>query len=243
MPAPQLFSLTLALLFAIINGHRVQRHFLCSGIEAVITGLTRKGVTHWPVCPRQIPLRRVLRGLVPRLKIAVLAPKSRIRPRVLQAGDRKNKYGELSEWSMVQHSKWSTRLFVLSTSKSSSHAGLSQFKKVNILLFCPVVLSSVFFRISGLTYGELSEWSKVQHSKCCVPKRNLGFESLTLRQKRRHTAVLRHDAFFLKAYRRQHFSCLTTGFPAVPRAAPGPSPSWRRSAVLTGNPDGRRCSP
>ena len=31
-------------------------------------------------------------------------------------------------------------------------------------------------------HGELSEWSKVQHSKCCVPKRNLGFESLTLRQ-------------------------------------------------------------
>lgn len=37
------------------------------------------------------------------------------------------------------------------------------------------------------------------------PERDLGFESLTLRQKRRHTAVLRHDAFFLKAYRRQHF--------------------------------------
>lgn len=31
-------------------------------------------------------------------------------------------------------------------------------------------------------YGELSEWSKVQHSKCCVPKRDPGFESLTLRQ-------------------------------------------------------------
>lgn len=30
-------------------------------------------------------------------------------------------------------------------------------------------------------YGELSEWSKVQHSKCCVRK-YLGFESLTLRQ-------------------------------------------------------------
>ncbi len=56
-------------------------------------------------------------------------------------------------------------------------------KKVNILLFCPVVLSSVFFRISGLTYGELSEWSKVQHSKCRVHKMYLGFESLTLRQK------------------------------------------------------------
>ena len=65
------------------------------------------------------------------------------------------------------HSKWSTRLFISSTRKPSSHAGLSQFKKVNILLFCPVVLSSVFFRISGLTYGELSEWSKVQHSKSC----------------------------------------------------------------------------
>ena len=44
------------------------------------------------------------------------------------------------------HSKWSTRLFVLSTRKSSRDAGLSQFKKVNILLFCPVVLSSVFFQ-------------------------------------------------------------------------------------------------
>ncbi len=33
-------------------------------------------------------------------------------------------------------------------------------------------------------HGELSEWSKVQHLKCCVPKRNLGFESLTLRQKK-----------------------------------------------------------
>ena len=43
-------------------------------------------------------------------------------------------------------SKWSTRLFVLSTRKSSRDAGLSQFKKVNILLFCPVVLSSVFFQ-------------------------------------------------------------------------------------------------
>ena len=43
-------------------------------------------------------------------------------------------------------SKWSTRLFVLSTPKPSSNAGLSQFKKVNILLLCPVVLSLVFFQ-------------------------------------------------------------------------------------------------
>ena len=37
-------------------------------------------------------------------------------------------------------------LVVSSAGKPSSHAGLSQFKKVNILLFCPVVLSSVFFQ-------------------------------------------------------------------------------------------------
>ena len=43
--------------------------------------------------------------------------------------------------------------------------------------------STVFYQNSEIQkYGELSEWSKVQHSKCCVPKRNLGFESLTLRQ-------------------------------------------------------------
>ena len=40
-----------------------------------------------------------------------------------------------------------------------------------------------FKRKRNYIHGELSEWSKVQHSKCCVPKRNLGFESLTLRQK------------------------------------------------------------
>lgn len=42
-------------------------------------------------------------------------------------------------------SKWSTRLFVLSTRKPSSLAGLSQFKKVNILLFFPSVLSKALF--------------------------------------------------------------------------------------------------
>ena len=46
-------------------------------------------------------------------------------------------------------------------------------------------------------HGELSEWSKVQHSKCCVPKRNLGFESLTLRQ-RRHKLCIACDDFFVK---------------------------------------------
>ena len=48
---------------------------------------------------------------------------------------------------------------------------------------CVFFLHSSGARITLEVYGELSEWSKVQHSKCCVPKRNLGFESLTLRQK------------------------------------------------------------
>ena len=48
---------------------------------------------------------------------------------------------------------------------------------------------------AGITlevYGELSERSKVRHSKCRVPKRNLGFESLTLRQKPSHIKAFAH---------------------------------------------------
>ena len=58
--------------------------------------------------------------------------------------------------------------------------------------------SCVFFLHSsgaGITleiYGELSERSKVRHSKCRVPKRNLGFESLTLRQKPSHIKAFAH---------------------------------------------------
>ena len=48
---------------------------------------------------------------------------------------------------------------------------------------CVFFLHSSGARITLEVYGELSERSKVQHSKCCVPTRNLGFESLTLRHK------------------------------------------------------------
>ena len=48
---------------------------------------------------------------------------------------------------------------------------------------CVFFLHSSGARITLEIYGELSERSKVRHSKCRVPKRNLGFESLTLRQK------------------------------------------------------------
>ena len=47
------------------------------------------------------------------------------------------------------HSKWSGKLSVSSTSNSSVYAGLPRFKKVNSLLFCPVVLPSVFGGNSG----------------------------------------------------------------------------------------------
>ena len=46
---------------------------------------------------------------------------------------------------------------------------------------CVFFLRSSGARITLEIYGELSERSKVRHSKCRVPKRNLGFESLTLR--------------------------------------------------------------
>ena len=50
-------------------------------------------------------------------------------------------FGDVPKWLKGPHSKWSSRLFVLSARKPSSDAGLSQFKKVNILLFCPQYFS------------------------------------------------------------------------------------------------------
>ena len=63
--------------------------------------------------------------------------------------------------------------------------------------------SCVFFLHSsgaGITlevYGELSERSKVRHSKCRVPKRNLGFESLTLRHVKTHFCLPRQRCVFV----------------------------------------------
>ena len=63
---------------------------------------------------------------------------------------------------------------------------------------CVFFLHSSGARITLEIYGELSERSKVRHSKCRVPKRNLGFESLTLRQKPSHIKALRpYDWAFL----------------------------------------------
>ena len=61
---------------------------------------------------------------------------------------------------------------------------------------CVFFLHSSGARITLEIYGELSERSKVRHSKCRVPKRNLGFESLTLRQKPSHIKAFAHMTGF-----------------------------------------------
>ena len=83
---------------------------------------------------------------------------------------------------------------------------------------CVFFLHSSGARITLEVYGELSERSKVRHSKCRVPKRNLGFESLTLRQKKPvNKPVYRLFNFCLKGKARTIF-----GF------------QGRKSAVLPG---------
>ena len=83
---------------------------------------------------------------------------------------------------------------------------------------CVFFLHSSGARITLEIYGELSERSKVRHSKCRVPKRNLGFESLTLRHKKPvNKPVYRLFNFCLKGKARTIF-----GF------------QGRKSAVLPG---------
>ena len=92
--------------------------------------------------------------------------------------------------------------------------------------------SCVFFLHSsgaGITlevYGELSERSKVRHSKCRVPKRNLGFESLTLRQKPSHIKAFAHMTglfFSLKVTSAYMIFGKSSG--AASRSAPAASPA------------------
>ena len=65
------------------------------------------------------------------------------------------------------------------------------FARVRISQF-HIVLACFSCILPEQVYGELSERSKVRHSKCRVPKRNLGFESLTLRQKPSHIKAFAH---------------------------------------------------
>ena len=85
---------------------------------------------------------------------------------------------------------WKLRPFrplKMSTAQGFARVRISQF---HIVLACCLA----FFqnRIYTEIHGELSERSKVRHSKCRVPKRNLGFESLTLRQKPSHIKAFAH---------------------------------------------------
>ena len=56
--------------------------------------------------------------------------------------------------------------------------------------------------------GELSEWSKVQHSKCCVLTKHPGFESLTLRQQQDRKFCLRSCFFYYQSVL-YHFRCVS----------------------------------
>ena len=77
-------------------------------------------------------------------------------------------YGELSEWSKVQHSKDSIPKVRTSANFSDCTRDPPGSNFQNFISFLRVVL---LFSKTGYTheiYGELSEWSKVQHSKCAL---------------------------------------------------------------------------
>ena len=80
-------------------------------------------------------------------------------------------------------SKFFEELAVCSAKKAHKYRVFSGSKIKYFVVLSVSSFQKFLERMRNYIHGELSEWSKVQHSKCCVPKRNLGFESLTLRQK------------------------------------------------------------
>ena len=92
-------------------------------------------------------------------------------------------YGDVPKRLKGPHSKFFEELAVCSAKKAHKYRVFSG-SKIEYFVVLSVSSFQKFLEIMrNYIHGELSEWSKVQHSKCCVPKRNLGFESLTLRQK------------------------------------------------------------
>ena len=98
--------------------------------------------------------------------------------------------GELSEWSKVQHSKSRWR-------NSTAMPYSPYFTRFSAMRLVSKFRSSNTNSNSFVISGELSEWSKVQHSKCCVLTKHPGFESLTLRQQQDRKSCLRF-CFFIK---------------------------------------------
>ena len=80
-------------------------------------------------------------------------------------------------------SKFFEELAVCSAKKAHKYRVFSGSKIKYFVVLSVSSFQKFLEEMRNHIHGELSEWSKVQHSKCCVPKRNLGFESLTLRQK------------------------------------------------------------
>ena len=88
-------------------------------------------------------------------------------------------------------SKFFEELAVCSAKKAHKYRVFSGSKIEYFVVLSVSSFQKFLEEMRNNIHGELSEWSKVQHSKCCVPKRNLGFESLTLRQKVRKIKVFR----------------------------------------------------
>ena len=89
-------------------------------------------------------------------------------------------------------SKFFVELAVCSAKKAHKYRVFSGSKIEYFVVLSVSSFQKFLEEMRNNIHGELSEWSKVQHSKCCVPKRNLGFESLTLRQKPSHIKAFAH---------------------------------------------------
>ena len=113
--------------------------------------------------------------------------------------------GELSEWPKVQHSKSRWR-------KSTAMPYSPYFKRFSAMRLVSNSRSSNTNSNTFVISGELSEWSKVQHSKCCVLTKHPGFESLTLRQQQDRQFCLR--SCFLLSLR--HSALIAVNKPRIP---------------------------
>lgn len=89
-------------------------------------------------------------------------------------------------------SKFFEELAVCSAKKAHKYRVFSGSKIEYFVVLSVSSFQKFLEEMRNNIHGELSEWSKVQHSKCCVSKRNLGFESLTLRQKPSHIKAFAH---------------------------------------------------
>ena len=69
-----------------------------------------------------------------------------------------------------EHSKFFEELAVCSAKKSHKYRVFSGSKIEYFVVLSVSSFQKFLEEMRNYIHGELSEWSKVQHSKCCVPK-------------------------------------------------------------------------